>query len=203
VTAARIVRDLAEARQALMDGGVVAAPTDTVYGLVCFADCEAAVQRIFELKGRPAHQPLPVLIGGPEQVPELTVEPSAQVRRLMDAFWPGPLTIVVPARKEVSPVITAGSGTVGIRLPDHAALRALAVKPLASTSANIHGEQPVITAEEVLAAFGDSLTLVVGGPARGSGISSTVVDVTGDEPVIRRAGAVSAADIDAALRGPI
>ena len=159
---------LQAAAEALQAGGVVAIPTDTVYGLAAVASQPEAVERLAEMKGRSASQPIAVLVADADQAESLVGELSAAAATLMDAFWPGPLTIVLPVMKGKAAVADALLGrdkqndadepaeTIGIRCPDHAWVRELAsqVGPIAATSANQHGKPPSITAEEVVQAFG-------------------------------------------------
>lgn len=175
--------DLAEA--ALRDGGAVVVPTDTVYGLAAL-DTDV----LAELKGRPASMPIAVLVADAEQAAVLGAFDLA-AERLAVAFWPGPLTIVVPA---------AGGGTVGVRCPDHDYLRALAARvgPLPTTSANRHGEPTPPTAAEAAGSLVGAPALVVDGGACG-GVASTVVDTTVDPPRVLREGAVAASEVTAAL----
>ena len=166
-----------EVADALRRGEVVAVPTDTVYGLVCLPSVS---EKLYELKGRPASLELPVLAADVDQALTLAAEVTAAARALMDRWWPGGLTIVVER---------VGGGTVGLRVPDHEIVRAVCrdVGPLASTSANLHGQPPATTAAEVRAAFSE-LLVVDGGEC--AGLPSTVVDCTGPQPVVLRQGAV-------------
>ena len=158
---------LQAAAEALQAGGVVAIPTDTVYGLAAVASQPEAVERLAEMKGRSASQPIAVLVADADQAESLVGQISTEAMTLMDAFWPGPLTIVLPVmdgKAAVADVILGGNklkdadepvGTIGIRCPDRNWVRELAsqVGPIAATSANQHGKPPSITAEEVVQAF--------------------------------------------------
>jgi len=182
-------------------GGVVVVPTDTVYGLGALVTNPTAVANIFAAKRRPRDVALPVMVASEAQLRELGVEISLEARALMDAFWPGALTIVMP----VSPALAALTGatdSVGFRLPAQPALRALleATGPLAVTSANRHGEPPCTTAEEVRVLFDDGVAGVVDGGTC-DGTVSTVVRV-GESLEILRAGAVDASEISAVLGPP-
>jgi L-threonylcarbamoyladenylate synthase len=175
--------DAAEA--ALHGGGAVVLPTDTVYGIAAFKE---HIGVLYELKDRPDAVPIAVLVADAEQAASLGRLDGA-ARRLADRFWPGPLTLVLPADDS--------GATVGVRCPDHAFVRALAARvgPLPTTSANRHGEPTPPTATEAAAALAGAPALVVdGGPC--GGVASTVVDVGG---VVLREGALSSADIAAAL----
>lgn len=200
--------------EALAAGSVVAVPTDTVYGLAARIDRPGALAALFELKGRPGDLALPVLIGRWGQL-DLVAETWPRDASMIAArFWPGPLTVVVPARPAVGPLLGSPGTTVGIRRPKYRFIRALCARagPLAVTSANRHGEAPCRTAAEVIAAFdrppgagvagaapGSPLALVVDG-GRCDGVPSTVVDCTVSPPVCLRPGAVPWDWVEAALR---
>ncbi len=189
----------AEAIAALRAGGIVALPTDTVYGIGVSLDTPGGIERLFAAKSRPPDKAIALLLSDLEQaegIGELT--PAA--RALATAFWPGGLTLVVPRRtdRDLPPALTGGElapgaiPTVGLRVPNHDAPRALAraLGPLPTTSANRSGEPEARDADEIERLLGGSIDLVLdGGPAAG-GPASTVVDVTGDEPRILRSGAI-------------
>lgn len=181
-----------EAIRVLRAGGVVALPTDTVYGIAADPSLPGALERLYRAKKRPPDRAIALLVGSVEQAAEAgRLGPAA--RALAVAFWPGGLTIVVGSR--------SGSGTVGLRLPDHPCPRALAaaVGPLPTTSANVSGQPEARDAGEVLALLGDAIDLVLdGGPARG-GPASTVVDCSGRLPRVLRTGALPVARLTAVL----
>lgn len=180
----------ARAATALRAGGVVAIPTDTVYGLAALACEPAACRRIFELKGRPEHVALPVLVADLDQGLALTrTDAREALRRVAASLWPGALTVVVPAASRLE--LGGDPGSVGLRCPADELVRRLAgaVGALATTSANRHGEPPARTAQEVHAAFGDALDHIVDGGRR-AGVPSTVVSLLGTDPVLLRAGTV-------------
>jgi L-threonylcarbamoyladenylate synthase len=194
---ARIVVDddagRADAIRTLRAGGVVALPTDTVYGLAADLASPAAIERLFVAKGRPANRAVVLLLADAGQADGIASWPAAAAA-LADAFWPGGLTIVVPQRAGagVPDGLTGGRSTIGLRLPDHPAPRALAAAlgPLPVTSANRSGQPEAADAGEILEQLGDAIDLILdGGPARG-GPSSTVVDCSGDAARILRAGAI-------------
>jgi L-threonylcarbamoyladenylate synthase len=193
---------LDEVVHALRSGAVVAIPTDTVYGLAVDPTRPGATDALFALKGRPASLDLPVLIGSIEQAEALTGPTgfSALARRLADRFWPGPLTIVVPRRPDLSWALGAHGDTIGLRLPGHAVARALCtdVGALATTSANRHGEPPCTDAAAVEQAFGSAVMTVDGG--RCDGAPSTVVSVLGESPRCLRQGGVPWDQVVAAAR---
>ena len=187
---------------ALMSGQVVALPTDTVYGLAADPFSTGGADRLFQLKRRPREVDLPVLVAGEEQALALAPAVPACARRLMEAFWPGALTVVLPRRLDLSADLGADEATVGVRCPAHPVPLALCRVhgPIATTSANLHGEPTLTTAAEVAAVFGDALAVVLdGGPS--SGPPSTVVDCTGEEPKLLREGCLLWADVLAVAAG--
>jgi L-threonylcarbamoyladenylate synthase len=181
-----------QARAALRAGGVVAIPTDTVYGLAVDPSIIGATDALFALKSRPASLDLPVLVGTVEQAEALAGPDglSPVARRLARRFWPGALTIVVPRRPGLGWVLGAHVDTIGLRLPDHGLARALCdeIGALATTSANAHGERPCTDADGVRRTFGSSVVVVDGGPCAGA--PSTVVEVLDGTPTLLREGAV-------------
>ena len=186
-------RVLDEAARVLGRGGLVAFPTETFYGLGAAALDRRAVRRVFEVKGRPASMPLLVLVDSEAMVGRVAPEIPARARELITRHWPGALTLVFRAAAGLPAELTAGTGTIGVRLPAHATARALVRAlgaPVTAPSANPTGAEPPTTAGAVLAHFGDALDLVLdGGPTPG-GAPSTVVDVTVDPPRVIRQGAV-------------
>ena len=202
----RIVPDSDAARDEaialLRAGRIVAVPTDTVYGIAADLALPDAIERLFAAKGRPPEKAVAVLLADAAQASVLgIVGPAARV--LADRFWPGGLTLVLPARPDAGlpRILVAGTPTVGVRVPDHPAPRALAavLGPLPTTSANRSGEADARDAAEIAERLGDAIALVIdGGPIRG-GPASTVVDCTLERPVVRRVGAITSARIAAAL----
>ena len=182
----------------LRSGHVIVVPTDTVYGLAADGLNPEAVERLYIIKARPRSQPIPVLLADIEDVWFVIRSLPAPAHRLARAFWPGPLTLVLPARPELPAVLRGGRDTVGVRIPNHEWLRALIRRlrrPLAATSANLSGQPPALTADEVTAQIDERVPLILdAGPAPG-GQPSTVVDCTGPEPVILRPGPISEEDI--------
>lgn len=191
----------AEAIEALRQGGVVALPTDTVYGIGVALETPGGIERLFAAKSRPPDKAIALLLADPEQAAEIgELMPAA--RALAAAFWPGGLTLVVPRRTDraLPAALTGGDlapgaiPTVGLRVPNHDAPRALAraLGPLPTTSANRSGEPEARDADEIERLLGGSIDLVLdGGPAAG-GPASTVVDVTSEAPLILRTGAIDA-----------
>jgi L-threonylcarbamoyladenylate synthase len=184
---------LAEAVGVLRRGGLVAFPTETFYGLGADALDPAAVARVFHAKGRPADKPLLVLVDSVAMAERLVIHVSPTARRLMARYWPGPLTLVLRARPEVPVTLTAGTGTIGVRLSGHPVARALvaaAGRPVTAPSANRHGAASPCTADEVLAGLGEGVDLVLDGGTTPGGPPSTLLDVTRTPPVILRPGAI-------------
>jgi len=172
---------LTRAAQLIRGGGVIAFPTDTVYGLGVAADDEVARRRIYRIKGRPVGLPLILMVAAESQL-EGWVHVDSRSEALMSRFWPGPLTLILHA---------IGGGTLGVRIPKHmVALELLrAAGPLMTTSANLHGKDPAMTPDEAGALAG-VIAVLDGGTAPG-GTASTVLDLTGPEPHVLREGAIS------------
>lgn len=184
IDAERPQKDAIERAAAIVrGGGVVAYPTETFYALGASAENEGARERLFALKGREAQKLLPVIVADVDALARLAAL-SARALSLAERFWPGPLSLVLPRK--------SGRGTIAVRVSGCRAARELAAAagPLTATSANRSGEPPATTAAAVEAVFGDALDLVLdGGPTPG-GLPSTLVDLTSDEPVLLRKGAV-------------
>jgi L-threonylcarbamoyladenylate synthase len=192
---------LKEAAEALRAGLPVAIPTDTVYGLAVDMSVPGATDRLFEAKHRPHDVDLPVLVAVADQALSLATAVPPAAAQLMAQLWPGALTLVIPRAPDLAADLGDDDATVGVRCPDHAVTRSLCsiVGPLATTSANIHGEPTPETAEGVAAVFGDSVAVVLdGGPCVGA--ASTVVDCTGVEPKLLREGRIPWDAVLAALR---
>ena len=186
----------------LRAGGVVAIPTDTVYGLAASLERPDALARIYAIKGRSGDKALPILISDSDQVARLATSASPAALALARAFWPGALTIVVAASDAVPDAVTRGVPTVGLRMPAHdvalAVIRA-AGGALAVTSANRSGGPEARTAEEVVERLGSRVVFVVDGGRSGDAAASTVVDATGSEIRVLRQGAISERQIREAL----
>ncbi len=198
-------QQIQEAARWLRQGEVVAFPTETVYGLGANAFDEQAVQRIFEVKGRPNDNPLIVHVSRLEDVEKIVDEIPEQAQCLMDRFWPGPLSLVLPQAKAVCPGVTAGLSTVAVRMPDHPLALALiqaAQTPLAAPSANRSGKPSPTSAEHVLQDLGESIVGVLDGGPTGVGLESTVVDLSGAEPMILRPGSITQEALEDVL-GPV
>jgi L-threonylcarbamoyladenylate synthase len=184
---------LDDVRRHLDAGGAAAVPTDTLYGLAANALDAAAVERVFELKGREAGKPLPVVVRDADQAAELAQTLPPLFHELTAAFWPGPLTLIVAARAGLPPALTAGQGTIAMRQPAlrllDALLRATGY-PLTATSANLSGQPACRTAAEVERQLGAALDLIVDGGTSPAAVPSTMVDLSGASPRLLREGAV-------------
>jgi len=179
----------------LAKGGLVAFPTETVYGLGANALDAKAVQKIFQAKGRPSDNPLIVHIATMKELEMVAQKIPAVALKLMKKFWPGPLTFVLPKKKSVPDVVTAGGKTVAVRMPDNKVALALikaAKCPVAAPSANLAGKPSPTSAAHVLEDFGDNIDLIIDGGKTHHGLESTVIDVTGKKVEILRSGAVTA-----------
>lgn len=191
--------DVARAATVLRDGGLVAFPTETVYGLGCDAESPAALRRLFAVKRRPIEHPVIVHLAGAEALESFVTEVPSTARALVDAFWPGPLTIVLRRSGRIPDEVTGGRDTLGLRVPDQPVARALLGAfggAIAAPSANRFGKVSPTTAADVRADLGDDVDLILdGGPCR-VGIESTIVDCTGAAPAILRLGGVAQAGIE-------
>lgn len=178
----------------LRGGGLVAVPTETFYGLAAAALDAAAVRRLFALKGRPESKPVLVLVDSMAMAETVVRSVPPGARALMARYWPGALTLVLDADPRVPAEVTAGTGTVGVRLSSHAVARGVAAalgSPITAPSANPAGAEPPTTAEGVLGYFDGRLDLVLDAGATAGGPPSTVVDARSDPPRLLRAGAVA------------
>jgi L-threonylcarbamoyladenylate synthase len=184
------------AYEILKGGGLVAFPTDTVYGLGALAFDGLAVESLYVAKDRPAEKAIPVLIADLEDLAKVSPEAPQIALELAARFWPGPLTLVVPKHPDLPESVSATS-TVGVRLPDHPVARALLrlAGPLAVTSANLSGQPSPTTAQEVLAQLDGRIPLILDGGRTPGGVPSTVVDCTGTDLQILREGPISKDEI--------
>jgi len=183
-------------------GGVVAIPTDTLYGLAADPGNASAIDRLFAIKGRQAGQALPLVAADRDQVVAYVGALGPLADRLAARFWPGPLTLVVAAPPQLAPGVSGGTATVGIRVPAHAATRALCAAcahPLTATSANRSGEPATALPDIVAASLGDRLDGLVDAGSTAGGAPSTLVDTTGTQPRLIRAGAIPWEDIEQCL----
>lgn len=190
--------------ETLTQGGVVVYPTDTVYGVGCRIDDDAAVRRLFVLKGRPHTEALPVLLADVAQLDQYARDVPPAARRLVSRFWPGALTVVVRRSERVPSLVAGGGPTVALRVPNHpvprALVRAVGV-PIVGTSANTHGMPSPVTAQLAVYDLGDRVDLVLDGGRVPGGRESTVVDVTSQSPRVVRQGAIPAKEIESLFGG--
>ena len=187
-------------QQILQAGGVIAFPTDTVYGLGCLVTETDSIDHLFEIKGRDTNKAIAVLIGNVDHLTRVTVALGDSARRLAKEFWPGALTLIVP-RHPGLPTNLSPLPTIGVRMPNHAFAQSLLQinGPLATTSANLSGLPSPVTAQDVLDQLADRVDLVLdGGPCPG-GVPSTVIDCTGTELRILREGAITRETLERAL----
>ncbi|MGW1988385.1 L-threonylcarbamoyladenylate synthase [Streptomyces collinus] len=199
-------RDIEKAAEVLRAGGLVALPTETVYGLGANAEDPAAVARIFEVKGRPPSHPLIVHIGGAEQLDDWVQDVPGTARVLAEHFWPGPLTLVLRRNPRVPLEATGGLETVAVRVPDHPVALALLSAVgggVTAPSANRFGSVSPTTADHVRAELGDAVDFVLDGGPCDVGVESTIVDVSGNAPSILRPGGVTREDLEAVLGCPL
>lgn len=198
---------IAQAAQRIKAGGLVAFPTETVYGLGADASLDAAVAKIFAAKGRPSDHPLIVHVASTQQVEHFAASVPAAARKLMAAFWPGPLTLIVPRRAGVAEACAGGQASIGLRCPAHPVAQALlqacereGVAGVAAPSANQFGRLSPTSARDVQDELGEGLLILDGGPCE-IGIESTIVDCTRAEPVLLRPGMLAREQIEATLGG--
>ena len=196
---------LGQAVELLGQGQLVALPTETVYGLAADARSPGAVARIFEAKGRPAGNPLIVHIDSVEMADGCVAAWPSAAAQLAGAFWPGPLSLVLPKADSIPDIVTAGGTTVAVRCPAHPVFSAVLAKcgfPLAAPSANRSNRVSPTRAEHVVDQLGGRIPLVLDGGACDLGIESTVLDLTGDTPTLLRPGTISLGQLQTVL-GPV
>jgi L-threonylcarbamoyladenylate synthase len=186
--------DLAPAVRALGAGGVVGYPTETFYGLAADPRSQYAVGRIYSVKRRPVDRSLPLIAASVAQVAEQVGLMTPLAERLASRWWPGPLTLIIPASGLLCEDVHQSTGKVAVRVPGDSVARALASSAghsITSTSANFSGEPPASTADAVAAAFGNTIDVLIDGGQTPGGLPSTIVDATGDVPVLLREGAIA------------
>lgn len=188
------------ALEILKDGGLIAFPTDTVYGVGALAFDGKAVESIYAAKDRPVEKAIPILISYATDLEKVGVDIPDSARKLAARFWPGPLTILVPKRVDLPEAVSA-TDTVGVRVPDHVVARALlgAAGPMAVTSANISGAQSPVTAQEVYNQLGGRIALIIDGGRTPGGVPSTLVDCTTPELKLLRQGPISLEELHSVL----
>lgn len=184
----------------LQSSGIIAFPTDTVYGLGALAFNQNAIESIYTAKNRPIEKAIPILIGDLSDLDQIAVDIPNMALRFAARFWPGPLTCVVP-KKHTLPLAVSATPTVAVRIPDHPDARALlrAAGPMAVTSANISGQPSPTSAQDVYDQLNGRLPLILDGGTTPGGIPSTLVDCTREKPVILREGPITLAELLAAL----
>lgn len=195
-------KEIKEAAEILSSGGLVAFPTETVYGLGANALDPEAVAKVYEAKGRPSDNPMIVHICRASDIGQLTSRLSPDIVALIENFWPGPLTLVVKRKKTVPDRTTGGLDTVGVRMPDSKIALDLinwAGCPVAAPSANLSGKPSPTRAEDVIEDLNGKVDAILKGPDCRVGIESTVLDVSGDTPTILRPGIITAENIEAAI----
>ncbi|MBN2516790.1 MAG: threonylcarbamoyl-AMP synthase [Deltaproteobacteria bacterium] len=184
---------IAEVGSILKKGGVIAFPTETFYGLGTDGDNEEAIEKIYTIKGRSFDKPIPIIIGQRRYINKYANSIPKAGKKLMDRFWPGGLTLLLPVSPHIPRKLTAGSGKIGIRLSSNMIATGLANTlsgALTATSANISGEKECSTVYEVVGSLGDTIDLYIDGGRTPGGKGSTIVDVTVDPPVIIRKGVI-------------
>lgn len=194
-----------EAARRIQAGGLVGFPTETVYGLGADASSDQAVAGIFAAKGRPANHPLIVHVADARQVADYASSVPPFAARLIQAFWPGPLTVILPRREGVAAAAAGGQGSIGLRCPSHPVALAFlqaCTTGVAGPSANRFGRVSPTTAQHVQQEFGDSLLVLDGGPCE-VGIESSIVDCTRGRPVLLRPGVLTRAQLEAACGEPV
>ena len=183
---------ITSALEVLLSGGLVAFPTDTVYGVGCMAFHQQAIESIYVAKDRPIEKAIPVLIGDEPDLIKVADEIPLFAMKLINRFWPGPLTVLVP-KKPTLPEAISATNTVGVRVPDHDVARAILrlAGPMAVTSANISGQASPVTAQQVYTQLGGRIALIIDGGETPGGIPSTLVDCTGETIQVLREGPIS------------
>jgi len=191
----------ARAVEILNQGGLVAFPTDTVYGLAAQVNNPAAIEKLYQAKQRSKEKAIPVLLGSPAELDQVAASVNPEAQRLADAFWPGPLTLVIVGHPDLPDNLAPGS-TLGVRVPDHVdALTLLGLTgPLAVTSANLSGGENASSAAEVAAQLSGRIDLILDGGVTPGGQPSTVVDCTSETLTILRSGPISQDEIQQKLR---
>ena len=194
---------LKRAKEVLLQGGLVACPTESFYGIAVDATNEEAIRRLFVLKKRAAEHPILLLIPSVELLSEYVIRIPPVAHQLINEFWPGGLTLIFEASKRISPLLTAGTGKIGLRLSNHPLATALAQiigAPVTGTSANISGAPPCCNAKEVLVAFREDIDLIIDGGETTGGIGSTILDVTVDPPQILRNGMIQRRQLEKCVK---
>lgn len=189
----------------LQKGEVVCVPTETVYGLAGNAFNSEAIKKIFAAKGRPGDNPLIVHISSTEQLSDIVSSVPTCAKKLADAFWPGPLTIIMPKSNKIAPEVCAGLSSVGVRMPSHPVAQKIIEQsgPFAAPSANISGRPSPTTAEDVLADMNGRIPLIIDGGTCDAGVESTVVSCLNEKPIILRPGVITQQMMQQVLNMPV
>jgi L-threonylcarbamoyladenylate synthase len=198
-------KGIKKAAQIILRGGLIAAPTETFYGLAADSSNEFALKRIFQVKKRDEGKPILLLIADRSWLKGLVQDISPLAERLMSKFWPGPLTLVFEASPQVSPLLTAGTGKIGIRLSPHPVTQALVQavgRAITGTSANLSGQPVILAAREVFRSLGKSLDAVIDGGKTPGGPGSTILDVSEPSPQLIREGIISRDEWENVIRTP-
>ncbi|MFH1014503.1 MAG: L-threonylcarbamoyladenylate synthase [Nitrospirota bacterium] len=185
---------LKKAVAVLNDGGIVAYPAETFYGLGVKFDKEASLRKLYELKKRPKEKPMPLIIGSRASLSMIAVSVNEIAESLMDKFWPGPLTLLLKAKKGLSPYLTAGTGRIAVRIPGESAALYLVREagfPITATSANPSGMPPAEDADAVIRYFGGEIDMVIDGGRTAGGLPSTIADATEKRIKIVREGVIT------------
>jgi len=196
IIAANSPHSIQQALEILQAGGLVAFPTDTVYGVGALAFDGKAVESIYIAKDRPIEKAIPILIGEADDINKVASGVPLMAKKLAEQFWPGPLTIIVPKNLDLPKSVSA-TNTVGVRVPDHIVARSVlrAAGPMAVTSANISGQPSPSTAQEVFTQLNGRIELIIDGGKTPGGVPSTVVDCSGSQPLVVRDGPISLNEI--------
>lgn len=195
-------KSIDRAIELLKQGEVIAFPTDTVYGVGANGLNERAIEKLFEAKNRPRDKAIPFLLASEKDLAQVAREIPKDVELLARKFWPGALTLIVPAHCRVPKILIADGDSVAVRVPNHPIARALIQElgaPLAATSANISSQPDPQTASQVAAYMNERIPLILDGGATPGNIPSTVLDLTTEPPTIRRVGAIASAEIELVL----
>ncbi|HBR22256.1 MAG TPA: threonylcarbamoyl-AMP synthase [Nitrospiraceae bacterium] len=184
---------LERAVEILNNGGIVAFPTETFYGLGVKFDKEASLRKLYELKKRTKEKPMPLIIGDRESLSRIAASVNETAESLMDKFWPGPLTLLLKAKSDLSSYLTANTGRIAVRIPGESAALHLVREagfPITATSANLSGMPPADDADAIIRYFGEEIDIVIDGGRTAGGLPSTIVDVTEKSIRIVREGAI-------------
>lgn len=193
---------ISSAATLILRGNIIIYPTETFYGLGADATNNQAILRIFDVKGRNFCNPISVIIGSKHDLQIIIRESTPAAEKLMNAFWPGPLTIVFKAKESISPLLTAQTGKIGVRLSANEIAKQIAQKagrPLTATSANLSGMPECANAEEAIKQIGNKIDTVIDAGTTAGGVASTVIDVTCTPPRILREGTISQKSIEKTL----